>query len=89
VARYVPSATRRIRVRLEVKDHERQVLLEDLDETLDGISEIYSRFNEGRAWNRYDPRNDHGLEILVHARDDLAVDAAPWTLEARKETSSY
>ena len=69
-------------MRIEVNAEQRTVLLRELEETLAGIGDAYRKANPGREWDPYDEANEHGLTILVRARDDLADDAPPWTLDA-------
>jgi hypothetical protein len=65
---------------LKVDSHERNVLLGDLDEFVEGLSKTYR--DKGHEWGPYDPSNPHNIATLVRARDDLKGEAPPWHLKA-------
>lgn len=67
-------------VGLPVDQQSRAVLLRDLDEFVQTMTDIV-RDRQGVDWNPHADNNGEGIALLVRARDDLAPVDGPWMLE--------
>lgn len=66
-----------------VEPEERKILLRDLDDFTDSMQEIMLQ-RTGTDWDPYAANNGEGIALLVRARDDLASQDGPRSLDGTR-----